>query len=394
MKIPAGPAIAVLVTAIMVVAAELMLGWLAPFPDPYLAEKRIARYVPSAHLPDLAYGIEIEEGLPGVVPVHAGRVNQFSTDNFGFRGDELMVPKPANEVRVFVIGGSTTENISLDDTQDMSRLLQEILQETERAGGSNRTWKVYNAGKSGDRSYDHLAMVSQRIAHLQPDVVVVFAGINDLFAGLFGVDYTHMAPLELSRGRMLRLLASESQLFRRAHAVARRFARRSPIEIQQTIAFKTNYAEKARLQRSYPEVDETPPTNVPAYAQNLDSIAAVARAAGARVVLMTQATSWSAPADAEIVGWQWMRLRRSRTWSGAAMGAALELYNDAMREIAGEQQLALVDLPTLVEPSTRHFFDDCHFNVEGARTAAQALAPAVRQSLDAPAPIIDDGTER
>ena len=139
MKIPAGPVIAVLVTAIMMVAAELMLGWLAPFPDPYLAEKRVARYVPSAHVPDLAYGIEIEEGLPGVVPVHTGRVNQFSTDNFGFRGDELRVPKPADEVRVFVVGGSTTENISLDDTQDMSRLLQELL-DLSRVGRVVNEW--------------------------------------------------------------------------------------------------------------------------------------------------------------------------------------------------------------------------------------------------------------
>jgi lysophospholipase L1-like esterase len=386
MRIPAGPVIAIVVTVVMLVAAELLLGWLAPFPDPYLAEKRIARYVPSAHRPDLELAIEIEDGLPGVDPVHPGRVNLFHTNGYGFRGDALAMPKPADEVRVFVVGGSTTENIALDDTQDMSRLMQERLQDVEHERGGDRTWKVYNAGKSGDRSYDHLAMVSQRIAHLEPDVIVVFAGINDLMAGLFGVDYTHMSPMVLSRGRLLRLLASDSQLFRRGHAVARRFLRRSDEDVQQTIAFKTNYAEKAELQRGYAVVDETPPTDTLAYAQNLRSIAAVGKAAGARVVFMTQATSWGAPPEAEVVRWQWMRLRRGQTWSLDAMQGTMSRYNDAMREVAATSDAGLVDLPAHVEPTVAYFFDDCHFNVAGARAAALLLAPAVADAVT-PAPL-------
>lgn len=381
MRIPAGPLVAIVVTIVMVVAAELLLGWLAPFPDPYLGEKRVSPYVPSAHLPNLELGIEIEEGLPGVDPVHPGRVNVFSTNGWGFRGDELAVPKPPGEVRVFVVGGSTTENNALDDSQDMSRRLQEWLQRVEAEAGGDRVWKVYNAGKSGDRSYDHLAMVSQRIAHLEPDVIVIFAGINDLMAGLFGVDYTLRVPVEMTRERLLRLLASESQLFRRTHAVARRFLRRSPREIQQTIAFRTNYAEKAELQRGYPVVDETPPADTPAYARNLRSIAAVGRAAGARVVFMTQATTWSAPPGAEVVRWHWMRLRDGRTWSLASMDAAMRRYNDAMRAVAASEGLPLVDLPAHVEPTVGYFFDDCHFNVAGARAAADVLAPAVRQAF-------------
>jgi lysophospholipase L1-like esterase len=383
MKIPAGPIIAVVVTVVLVVLAELALGWLAPFPDPYLADKRIARYVPSAHVPNVEYRIQIEEGLPGFDPVHPGRVNVFTTNNYGFRGDELEIPKPADEVRVFVVGGSTTESLALDDSQDMSRVLQGLLQagEVERAG--TRVWKVYNAGKSGDRSYDHLAMVSQRIVHLQPDVVVVFAGINDLLAGMFQVDYTHMQPMELTRDRTLRLLASESQLFRRAHAVARRFLRQSTTDVQQTIAFQTNYADKAALQRSYREVDDEPITNVAAYERNLHSIVAVARAAGAEVVLMTQASTWASDDDTDARYWHWMRLRRARTYAEAPMDSALEAYNDAMRRIAADDgnggAPGLLDLPALLPKTLQYFHDDVHFNVEGARAAAVALQPLIDQ---------------
>jgi hypothetical protein len=29
--------------------------------------------------------------------------------------------------------------------------------------------RVYGAGRSGDKSFDHVAMVAHRIAHLEPD---------------------------------------------------------------------------------------------------------------------------------------------------------------------------------------------------------------------------------
>jgi lysophospholipase L1-like esterase len=364
-----GPIVAATITAVLLVVTELALGWWAPMPDPYAALRRVPAYVPSAHMPNVDYRIVIEPGLPGVEPVHAHRINTFTTNGLGFRGDAIARPKPANEIRVFTVGGSTMECIALDDSGDLSRLLQDSLD----AAHPEAAVRVYNTGKSGDRTYDHLAMVGQRLAHLDPDVVVVFAGINDLMAGLFQVDYLHLEPTTLTRRDALTLLAGESQLYRRARAAARRFRRRSAREIQETIEFETNYAEKAALQRSFGAADGPPRVDLESYATNLRSILAISRAAGARVVLMTQASTWNSAIDPAAKEWHWMRLRLNGTFAEDDMDAALERYNDVMRELAAEEGVELVDLGASLPKSLEFFYDDVHFNDAGAAAAAAAV---------------------
>ncbi len=370
MRVPAGPLVSLAICVVLVLGAEFTLAWVAPMPDPYAAQRQVAGFIPSAHQPDQLYRIVIEPDLPGVAPVHENRVNRFSTNNLGFRGDELARPKPADELRIFTVGGSTMECIVLDDSGDPSRLLQDTLD----ARFTARDVRVYNAGKSGDRSYDHLAMVSQRIAHLEPDVLIIFAGLNDLMAGLFGVDYLHLETRQLGRNDLLKLLAGESQLYRRLHGVARRFRRRSAREIQETIAFETNYAEKAALQNSFPPIETPPRVDLDSYATNLRSILAVGRAAGARVVFMTQATTWNSQVDPAASVWHWMRLRQDGIYREDLMDAALKSYNDVMRDLAATEQVELVDLAATMPKSLEFFYDDVHFNDAGARTAAAALA--------------------
>ncbi len=383
MRVPTGPLVALALCAVLVIGAEFTLAWVAPLPDPYAAQRRMPGFVPSAHAPDQLYRIVIEPNLPGVEPVHEGRVNQFSTNNLGFRGDDLVRPKPVDELRIFTIGGSTMECIVLDDSRDPSRLLQDTLDEMSEG----RQVRVYNAGKSGDRSYDHLAMVTQRIAHLQPDVLVVFAGVNDLMAGLFGVDYLHLEPRQIARADLLKFLAGESQLYRRAHTAARRFRRRTAREIQETIAFETNYAEKVTLQQSFPAIEAPPRVDLGSYATNLRSIVAVGRAAGARVVLMTQASTWNSTVDPEASRWHWMRLRQDGVYREDLMDAALESYNDVMRGLAATENVEIVDLAATMSKSLEWFYDDVHFNDAGARAAAAALAaqletnPAITSKL-------------
>ena len=370
MRINAGPLMAIAICLVLVLGAEFALAWLAPMPDPYVAQRRVPGYVPSAHAPDQLYRIVIEPGLPGIEPVHPNRINEFSTNNLGLRGDDLVRPKPDDEWRIFTVGGSTMECIILDDSRDLSRVLQETLDDPD----SGRRTRVYNAGKSGDRSYDHLAMTAHRLAHLEPDVIVVFAGTNDLFAGLFATDYLHLEPRQLTNRDLLKYLAGESQLYRRLYAAARRFRRRTAREIQETIEFETNTAQKAELQRSFAPIDRPPRVDLDAYATNLKSIIAVARAAGARTVLMTQATTWNSTIDPDAAAWHWMRLRQGGTYNERVMDAALESYNDVMRELAISENVELVDLARLLPKSLEFFYDDMHFNDAGARVTAEALA--------------------
>lgn len=349
--------------ALSLLVAEIGLRLLHPLADPYAAFKQAptfsgSPYVPSAYPPHYHRRVRAEPGLPGI----DRRWRNFTLDNLGFRGDSLAMPKPAGELRVFVVGGSTTECIFLDDAESLTARLQAYL----RQAMPGVDVRVYGAGKSGDRSWDHVAMVGHRIAHLQPDVVVVFAGINDVMAGVAGRDYLLRAEQQpLERGVVLKVALSELQLGRLVHAA---LARPTAAEVGLESAYRRSVRFASRLpQRPLPRRPDPAP-----YAENLASLVGMARAQGARMVLMTQATTWNTT-DPRSRAWHWMQDVHGR-YPEADLDATMRRYNDAMRAVGAAQGVPVFDLARLLPKSADYIYDDVHFNVRGADTAARLLA--------------------
>jgi lysophospholipase L1-like esterase len=355
---------------------EGMLRLARPLPDPYADLKWASdltwpgtAYVPSAYPPHYHRTVHAELGLPGM----DARPRRFTLNNLGFRGDSLAVPKPAGEVRVFMVGGSTTECVFLDDREAVTARLQAYL----RQALPGVDVRVYGAGKSGDRSWDHVAMTAHRIAHLQPDVIVVFSGINDLSASIAGRDYLMRTdPHVLPPATVLKMAASELQLFRLAHAA---FGAKGEDE-GMTSRYGTLAREAAaRPLRPFPRRPDPAP-----FAENLETLAGIARAHGARLVLMTQATTWNS-ADPRTRPWHWM-LGRGDRYDERELDAAMRRYNEATRGVGARLGVPVFDLERALPKSADYLYDDVHFNVRGADTAARMLAAfMVRQGVVQPA---------
>jgi lysophospholipase L1-like esterase len=373
---PAGLLLVMASTLVALAGVELLLRWLHPLPDPYQAIKTAASvpwpgtpYVPSAYPPHHRLTVQAEPGLPGIDTLP--RV--VTMNNLGFRGDSLAIPKPAGELRVFVVGGSTTECIFLDDREALGARLQAYL----RLALPGRDLRVYAAGKSGDKSFDHVAMAAHRIAHLQPDVIVVFAGVNDLMAGVGRRDYLLRLEGQPTRFRaLLGELATEFQLPRLVHAALHGF---DPADTH----IRSNYRQAVRAARAEPLLP-LPSADPAPFARNLLTLQGIARAQGARVVLMTQATTWNTP-DPVSRRWHWMS--RPVRYPEPALESLMERYNDATRAVGAAQGLPVFDLDRRLPHTSRYLYDDVHFNVRGADTTALLLARfMVEQGVVPPAP--------
>ena len=104
-----------------------------------------------------------------VMPGFQG-MQHITTDDKGFR-TTLPIDyehKPTATFRVLAIGGSTTEQIYLDDRKTWTHLLQEGLGESLK-----KRVEVINTGVSGLRAVHHLATLQQSLRY-QPDLVVIF----------------------------------------------------------------------------------------------------------------------------------------------------------------------------------------------------------------------------
>ncbi len=345
---------------------EVLLRVVAPFPNPYgdAARFRVNQYIRFEYPRNYAAVTEAEPGLPGL----SGR-NHFTTNNMGFRGGELIRPRPAGEYRIFLVGGSTFECFYLDDSDEIGRVLQNQLP----ALPDGRIPKVYNVGLSGAASDDHVAMISQRLVHLQPDLIVVFAGINDLTRSIFGFDYLHYVDPHAGERPWFKRFAMNFQIVRRLHRLKTRFTPDART-VQESRPLVTNYAGRVALQRSGRPATSPPRTDEASYARNLRSIVGIARSNGIALVFMTQATSWNSTIDPRAREWSWMRYRDGVTYAEDEMAAALEKLNDTMHTVAAENGVPVCDLAATLPRSLACFYDDCHFNPAGAAEAASSLA--------------------
>jgi lysophospholipase L1-like esterase len=364
--------------ALTLAAAELALRLAFPVPDPYERVKALfsapPMYILSSFEPNLSLTLRTEEGLPGM----RQQPTKFSVNNLGFRGDSLISPKPPNEFRVFMVGGSTTESLYLDDSEAITSVLQDLLNRS--CSGCPRI-KVYGAGKSGDKSFDHVAMVAHRIVHLEPDMIIVFGGINDLLAAIQRRDYLFFdvakaAPSEPSFTLFLKYAATEFQLPRLAYLALKP---KSDQQLLEQLQLTSNYRELVRLTKSYPMAGMVPRTDIAPYKENLESIVGIAHAHDVKLVLMTQATSWSSKVDPRAKNWHWMTFGDGVAYPEEWMDRAMEANNTAMREVASHHNVPLSDFAKLIPNSTAYFYDDVHFNVNGAETAAKMLAEFISE---------------
>lgn len=369
----ARPLSALLSLTVSLALAELFLARFHPMPDPFArfkTEDRASSYVPSAHPPQDRLTVTAEEGLPGI----QGTV-VFATNDVGFRGGDLARPKPKDELRVIVVGGSTAECMLLGDTDALHGALQREL--AARAAG--RRVRVYNAAKSGDKSYDHVALLSQRLVHLEPDLLVVLAGVNDLRAAVYGADYLHLgssraAPYSLSL--LAKFAATEFQIPRGLYALLHRESERDRLE---RMSMVTDYRAKVALGAGRKVSDREPRTDLAPWERNLRTIAGTAAAHGTGLLLATQGTTWNSP-DPDAPRWHWLTYLDGVRYREDRLDRALDLYNDVMRRLGGERAAGVCDLARTLPKSRDVYYDDAHFTAAGAAKAGALLAGCIAES--------------
>ena len=104
------------------------------------------------------------------------RTKCFSTDSHGFRGPAVDLGT-RKDLRLAIIGGSAAFGlVAATDEETFAGVLAR----------EHPNWQVVNAGVAGFLSGQELGHLIHNVADIEPDVVVVFSGWNDLYAQWFG----------------------------------------------------------------------------------------------------------------------------------------------------------------------------------------------------------------
>jgi lysophospholipase L1-like esterase len=108
----------------------------------------------------------------------ADRQMRFNSEGFRIDG-EVSLPKPADEIRIFVMGGSTVLFGA-----PLANAIPGAIETALRDGGLPHA-RVYNFGVASFVSGQELSLLVHRLADLAPDLVIAYDGGNDLFQPWF-----------------------------------------------------------------------------------------------------------------------------------------------------------------------------------------------------------------
>ena len=153
----------------------------------------------------------VEYGLSPDYPGH---------NALGYRGDDIQVPKPDGVYRIVVLGDSSTYGTFSPYDQTYPYDLQKVL----RDDYGHKKVEVINGGVLGYTSWNILVDLAFRVTVLQPDLVIVYEGGNDVlprqvspecytahnsFLGLDPRQLLRAVPPELSPSALYRFMTAQ-----------------------------------------------------------------------------------------------------------------------------------------------------------------------------------------
>lgn len=282
-------------------------------------------------------------------------------NSWGFRGSEFTIPKPAGVYRIAALGGSTTYTTKVRDWRnDYPRLLQGELRERY---GTDKI-EVLNFGIAGWTSWQSLINLEINVLEVEPDLIVVYHGHNDLGARLTHPDYYRSDnsgsrrtweardvpwPLHLT---LVRWITKINPLSRLQHFV------RAPTSASAT-------EETGFISRIGGTALEALDANPPIYFErNLRLIATVAREFGADVLFVTWAYSDESGG----------RLTTPHYERG------LEEMRESVKKVGRASSVPVYDFATEMPKDPKYWADPVHLNLAGARIKAKLFADYIEKS--------------
>ena len=288
-------------------------------------------------------------------------------NRMGYRGNAITLPKPEGVFRIVTLGGSTTYSTGTSPEESYPALLQRTL----RQDYGYTQVEVINGGMSGYSSWENFVNFAFRVLELEPDMIIVYAAVNDVVAREFGANNCYRGHNEMRGLNIGRGLWTEQNQPLSPSALHRMIGIRmgliaNPLDLQS--AFHTVNVLCKPDPADWTLADRVE-ANVPIYFErNLRNLLLVAQGNDVTPIVST----WSYYVEAE----------RPDHWV-----EAIEQHNDITRQLADELDVPLYDLAENL-PVDAEFWeiDGIHLVTKGTREQANQYAKFLDESGLIPQP--------
>jgi lysophospholipase L1-like esterase len=280
-----------------------------------------------------------------------------SHNSLGYRHEEFSLEKPDGVYRIVALGGSSTYDVSIKDNgETFTAQLEKLLD--EEYGYQNV--QVINAGVPGYNSWEILVNLQFRVLDLDPDLVIIYEGTNDVHA--------RMVEPEAYRGddsgrrqawQAPRVALWEHSALLRILGRALNFSRQVSVDDFVSAPTYVSWPFESRLVEANLDPAEVLEQNPPIYfRRNLKNMVAVARAHNVKILFSTWAHSPNLNDYAAQDYYQ----------------NGFKENNDVVKEVAAEQQIPFFDFAAVMPQEAVYWADGRHVNEAGALVKARLFA--------------------
>jgi lysophospholipase L1-like esterase len=276
----------------------------------------------------------------------AGR--RIETNSLGFRGPEIgrdLLPK---ELRIIVAGASSVVGFYAETNADtFSSLLEQKL----RQNVPGRPVNVVNAGVPGYTLKEMERLIDHVLIGLQPAVIIIYPGFNDMFTKSC-----------LSKNTMNGFPVATIPNWTITREI---------------ISKNTNILREQPIWANAINPKETFPSD---YVPTLNRIVTKLADAKIELVLVTSARAYKNVNPVKRVKLAKLAhefLYSPQCFSLDGLLEAGKLYNDAIRSVAMQRRVPLIDLASAMPGGLEYFHDDSHFTSKGQKFSADFIYRAI-----------------
>ena len=285
------------------------------------------------------------------------RRGQTSHNSLGYRNDEFSFEKPSGVYRIVALEGSSTYDVRIEDNAaTFTAQLEKLLK--ENYGYQNV--QVINAGVPGHNSWEILVNLEFRVLDLDPDLVIIYEGTNDVHARLVepsayrGDDSGRRQAWQVPRvalweqSALLRILSRTMNMTRQ-------------VSVDDFVSAPTylSWPYEFRLSGEAEGPTEILKKNPPIYfRRNLENMIAIAKEHDVTIMLATWAHS------------PYLNDYASKEYSQQGF----QENNEVVKEVATGHHVPLFDFAEIMPQDASYWADGRHVNEAGALTKAQLFA--------------------
>jgi lysophospholipase L1-like esterase len=345
--LPAGSLVATFL--VLEVGARLWLNYIA-------TPEQFERYVLFTDIPAAEFAWTPHHYLT-YYPTPNYRKGNTSHNTFGYRGENFTLEKPLGVFRIVALGGSSTYDVRIEDNAEIFTAQLEKLLKAEH-GYTNV--QVINAGVPGYNSWEMLANLEFRVLDLEPDLVILYEGTNDVHARL--VDPSAYSGDNSGRRHWWQApsvaLWEQSALLRIVGRMAN-VSRQVGVDDFVSSPTYLSWPYASRLSERELDPREVLQANPPTFfRRNLENMAAVAAAHDVGILLATWAYSPYLNDYASLAYYQ----------------DGFQENNAVVKDVAEDRQVPLFDFAAVMPQDALYWADGRHVNEAGALEKARLFA--------------------